>query len=536
MSLKALCRGLLAAVALTALAGIATAQTMYYNELAKDGRIYVFASGQRFDSFQKSGGAEIGVAITRPGYGPNGETVVFDSEDAINLYNYKHSLPGESFAKPPAPESPLQLKVGSASITPIGFMDFTGVWRSTVGGSGIGTNFASIPYGNNIYQTNLNEFRFSMQNSRIGFRVDADVKKAHVIGYMEADFLGNNPGNVDVSSNSNTLRSRVYWVDVKGGTVEVLAGQTWSLITPGRSGISPLPGNLFYTQNIDVNYQVGLYWGRIPELRLVIHPSPKVAFAVALDNPDQYIGGSAGGGLVTLPAALSTTYSSQLNVGTNTLGVPNRAPDVIGKLALDPSTRFHFELGGVLRSFKVYNPVTSTDFSKTGGGGFATLYFELFKGLRVVGTGFLSSGGGRYIFGQAPDLIANPDGSLSLVKSDSMIAGLEYTNKNTLLYGYYSGVWIDQNATIDADGKTRIGYGYVGSPSGQNHTIDEITFGFSQTFWKDGKYGALALMGQYSYVKREPWYVAAGKPANANMNEVYVNLRYTLPGSAPAIK
>ena len=94
MSLKALCRGLLAVVALAALAGGAFAQTMFYNEVAKDGRIYVFASGQRFDAFEKSGGAEIGVAITRPGYGPNGETVVFDSEDAINLYNYKHGLPG----------------------------------------------------------------------------------------------------------------------------------------------------------------------------------------------------------------------------------------------------------------------------------------------------------------------------------------------------------------------------------------------------------------------------------------------------------
>ncbi|HUL78302.1 MAG TPA: hypothetical protein VL691_13645, partial [Vicinamibacteria bacterium] len=501
-------------------------------------RIYVFASGQRYDAFQKSGGAEIGVAITRPGYGPNGETVVFDSEDAINLYNFKHGLPGEAFPSPKAaaPETPLQLKVGSASITPIGFMDFTAVWRNHTGGSGIGTNFASIPYGNNIYQTSLSEFRLSMQNSRIGFRIDADVKKAHVIGYMEADFLGNNPGNVAVSSNSNTLRSRVYWVDVKGGSVELLAGQTWSLITPGRTGISPLPGNLFYTQVIDVNYQAGLYWGRIPELRLVFHPSPKAAFAVALDSPEQYIGGSAGGPVVTLPKALATTYAAQFNNGTTTLGVPNRAPDVIAKLALDPSSKFHFEVGGVLRSFQAYNPTTTTNFTKEGGGGFGTLYFELFKGLRVMGTGFLSSGGGRYIFGQAPDLIAQPDGSLSLVKSNSMIAGLEYTNKNTLVYGYYSGVWVDQNATLDADGKTPIGYGYVGSPNGQNHKIQEITFGFSQTFWKDGKYGALALMGQYSHLERDPWYVAAGAPANAKMDMLFFNLRYTLPGSAPAVK
>src|SRR5438067_6487822 len=201
-----------------------------------------------------------------------------------------------------AETSPLQLHIGDASITPIGFADFTGVWRSRDGGSGIGTNFAGIPYGgSNVFQTNLNEFRFSMQNSRIGFRVDADVKGSHVLGYMEADFLGNNPGNVAVSSNSNTLRSRLYWADVRKGSWEVLGGQTWSLITPGRTGISPLPGDLFYTQNIDVNYQLGLFWGRIPELRVVYHAGDKAAFAVALDSPEQYVGGSAGGGLITLP-------------------------------------------------------------------------------------------------------------------------------------------------------------------------------------------------------------------------------------------
>src|SRR5690348_9476198 len=112
--------------------------------------------------------------------------------------------------------SPIQLHVGDASITPIGFADFTGVWRSRDGGSGIGTNFAGIPYGNaSSFAANMNEFRFSMQNSRIGFRVDADVKGSHVIGYMESDFLGNNPGNVAVSSNSNTMRSRLYWVDLR---------------------------------------------------------------------------------------------------------------------------------------------------------------------------------------------------------------------------------------------------------------------------------------------------------------------------------
>ena len=150
-----------------------------------------------------------------------------------------------------------------------------------------------------------------------------------MIGYMEADFLGNNGTNVAVTSNSNTLRSRLYWVDLNTGNYEFLAGQTWSLITPGRVGISPLPGDVFYTQDMDVNYQAGLFWGRIPELRFVYHPSKKAAFAVAVDSPDQYAGGSSGGSSVTLPTALATPYAGELDFGASSGGIatPNVAPD-----------------------------------------------------------------------------------------------------------------------------------------------------------------------------------------------------------------
>jgi hypothetical protein len=43
-------------------------------------------------------------------------------------------------------------------------------------------------------------------------------------------------------------------------------------------------------------------------------------------------------------------------------------------------------------------------------------------------------------------------------------------------------------------------------------------------------------MGQYSYLEREPWSVAVGAPSKAKINMVFLNLRYTLPGSAPATK
>jgi hypothetical protein len=374
----------------------------------------------------------------------------------------------------------------------------------------------------------------SIQNSRIGFRVDGDVKGAHVIGYMEADFLGNAPANLVVSSNSNTLRSRLYWVDVSKNGWELLGGQTWSLMTPGRTGISPLPGNLFYTQNMDTNYQAGLVWARQPEVRLVYHASDKAAFALAIDDPEQYFGGSSGGPSPTLPSALSALAGTQLNNGQTTTSVPNIAPDVIAKLAFDPSKVFHVEFGGIERSFKIANPVNLQKFSAQGAGGFLNLNFQIAPGLRILTNNYWSDGGGRYMFGQAPDLIVRADGSISPIHSGSTVTGFEWMRKNTLIFGYYGGIYVQRNSAVDANGKTLVGYGFSGSASSNNRTIQEATIGFNQAFWKDPRYGALNLIFQYDYLQRNPWSVAAGSPSNASLNEVFVDLRYTLPGAAPA--
>jgi len=453
----------------------------------------------------------------------------------------------------PAPKeedktSPLQIHIGTATITPVAFMDFTSVYRNHDTNGNMGTNFGNTPYtSTSAYAPNLSEFRFSSENSRIGFRVDADVKGAHVMGYMEADFHGNNATSVAVATNSNTLRERLYWVDLNTGHFEILGGQTWTLLTPGRSGISPLPADIFYSQDIDINYQLGLVFGRIPELRFVYHPSKQVAFAIALDSPDQYAGGNGGSGTIVLPSALNTTatYQGELDYGSgNTLSTPNVAPDIIAKLAFDPVKQVHFEIGGVARSFKVYYPgvaatsstaaIPANTFSAEGGGGFLNFSVEPVKGFRLLTNNFWSDGGGRYIYGQAPDLIAHADGSISLIHSGSTVTGFELTQKKTMIYAYYGGVYIGRNTALDTNGKL-IGYGYTGSANSQNRIIQEATLGFNQTLWKNAKYGALNFMGQYSYLTRSPWYVASGQPANANINMLFFNLRYSLPGSAPTL-
>ena len=420
---------------------------------------------------------------------------------------------------PTTEASPISFKIGTADFTPLGFMDFTAMWRSTNVGSGIGTSFGGIPFLSSV-AGNLPETRFSAQNSRIGLKVDSDVLGAHVRGYLEADFLGFAPTNIAVSSNSNTMRMRLYWVDLTKDRWEVLAGQTWSMLTPNRKGISPMPGDIFYSQDMDTNYQVGLTWTRAPEFRFILHPNEHVAWGIALEEPEQYIGGA-----VVLPSTLPATFAPELNAGSNTLSTPNFAPDIISKLAFD-AKRAHVEIAGIARTFHTFNPATGQHYSAVGGGGSLNSNLEIAPGFRLIENLYYSDGGGRYIFGLGPDLVVRPDGSVSLVHADSTVDGFEWqAGKNSLLYSYYGGAYFGKN--VGSVGGTPFGYGLAGSGSA-NRVIEEGTAGWVQTFWKNPSYGDLKLITQYSYVWREPWSPSpAARQTHTNM--VYVDLRYDLP-------
>ncbi len=433
---------------------------------------------------------------------------------------------------------PTFLRLGSVCIVPIGFMDLTPFWRDKNAASSMGSNFGSIPY-NNVTNGNLSELHFSQQNSRLGFRIDGDWKGTHFIGYNEFDFNGTSGStNLAVSNGAIVPRLRLYWVDARKGKVEFLAGQSWSMLTPNRNGISALPGDLFYSQVIDINYTAGLTWTRQPGMRVLIHPNKHVTFGFAAEQADQYIGGSAGGSPIVLPTNLSTLISTQLDGGQNVtlasyLGQPTYTPDFIAKLALDFS-RLHFEVAGIESNFKTTNVAAPfTSHTTTGGGLQFGFNVALTKNIRLISTNFFSDGEGRYLFGQAPDLVVRADGSLSAVKADGTVDGFEArVAPRTLLYAYYGGDYIGRNVAIDTNGKP-VGYGYAGSANNQNRVINEFTFGFNQTMWASPRYGAINVMGQYEWLARSPWFVAAGQPKGTHDNTIYFNIRYTLPGAMP---
>ncbi len=468
---------------------------------------------------------------------------------AINVARPRWAAAGRAGQKLQAENpSPLGISIGNTTFTPLGFVDFTWFGRSTNVGSGLGTNFGGIPY-NTAAAAHLSENNFSAQNSRIGFRVDSKVLGAKVLGYFEADFFGNQGANVFVSNGAATFRMRNIFVDLQKGRWEILGGQDWSMFTPNRKGLSPIPSDVFYTQNMDLNYQAGLVWARQSQFRLVFHPNTSWALGMSLENPQQYAGGSGGSAAtsVTFPSVLAPILVPQFNdtaaangaaTGAGNYNTPNLHPDIIFKGAYDGHVGakdqiMHVEAGALIRSFKdtipAGVPVSYRSSTATSVSGAVNANLEIVKNVQLIANTFFGQGGGRYIFGLAPDVIVRADGTISPLHSYSTVDGVEANvTKNTLIDAYYGGVYIGRQIAIDTTGKP-IGYGFTGSGANDNRSIQEFTLGLTQTFWKSANYGSLALINQYSYLTRDPWAVAIGAPKATHTNLFYIDLRYTLP-------
>jgi hypothetical protein len=443
--------------------------------------------------------------------------------------------------------SPLYFEIGKARFSPGGFVDLTSFTRSTNLGSGIATAFQSLPF-NNTPAGRLSETHFSAQYSRLSLKVDAPVTDAtSLTGYVEADFLGFQPANAFITSNSNSLRMRVYWANVKHGNWEVLGGQEWSLLTPNRVGLSPYTPDVFYTFNEDPNFQVGLIWARQAQFRVIYHATPKLAVGVSLENPQQFAPAS-----VVFPA---TTFLTQFDNGSNATNtpsastntaVPNLHPDVIVKVAYDTELGhrpFHVEVAGLIRSFKVFNTLITPNRTDTitGGGGSINLNLQLIRNLTLIANSFYSDGGGRYNEGLGPDAIVKPNGSLSAVHSGSGLAGLEWQASRRYMFdAYYGAAYFERNFGLSPTpgstcngraGFSCVGFGFPGSANTTNRAIQEATFDVIPTLWSSENYGKFQVITQYSYLVRSPWSTLTipPTPKNAHLSMVYAGIRYILP-------
>ena len=447
--------------------------------------------------------------------------------------------------------SPLSFELGPAEFTPGGWADLTGVFRSTDIGSGTGTNFGSIPFNNTLPQAALSELRFTAQTSRLSMRVDIPASEStHVTGYVESDFNGFQPPNAYISTNSSTFRLRLAWGKIQHGKWEILGGQSWSLLTPNRVGLSPLPADVFTSYRLDTNYLAGLTFARQAGFRVVYHATDWWTLGTSLENAQQYVPSS-----VVFPGT-SGFFAGQFDNGsgatnagsaTTNTAIPNLHPDVIVKTALDwklGERAFHLEAAGLIRSFKVFNNLDTPSETNTATAvsGSVNLNFEVLKNFHLIANSFYGEGGGRYIGGLGPDVVIKPNGTISPLHSGSGVAGFEWDILPRLVIeSYYSGAYFSRNFGLlpssatpppscdGISGFTCVGFGFPGSANTNNRAIQEGTFGFTQTLWGSPKYGKLQFITQSSYVVRSPWSVATGSPKNAHAFLEYVDLRYILP-------
>ena len=127
------------------------------------------------------------------------------------------------------------ITVGSAQLRVGGYLGVTGLYRSTNGGGGTGTSFASIPYKDQL-QGNVSESRLTAQASKISLRVDADFPEDRprfrkLSGYFEMDFNGAVSGTIAVTSTSAGFRLRHAFAEVQYSESFYMGiGQAFSLM------------------------------------------------------------------------------------------------------------------------------------------------------------------------------------------------------------------------------------------------------------------------------------------------------------------
>jgi hypothetical protein len=453
-------------------------------------------------------------------------------------------------------ESPLSFRIGGTEFTPGGFVDFENVFRTTNTGNNISTSFQTIPFST-VPAGHLTEFRTTGQYSRFNLRITGKYGPNDVTGYIEADFNGNDATNVFTTSNPHTNRLRLYWLDLKRGRWEFLGGQSWSLMTPNRVGLSPNPADLLITYNEDSNIQVGLTYTRAGQFRAVRHFSDNFQWGWGIENGEQFIS------TATFPSgfatAATTNLNGQFNPTNNSNGTPNVGPDLVSKLALDgnPGGRhMHVEVGGIMTSAKItFTPtVAGATFqhdSHVGVGIQGAFVLSMTKNFRLVGSGMWGTGIGRYFIGTGPQVVVAPSNfngavcastvgcglRLSPIHAGTGLVGLELQATPKTLFGaYYGAAYFQRNffpdLTSPAAVKPFVGYGGPGVfavTSTQNRAIQEATLDWTQTFWRNPQYGAVILITQYSYLTRAPWFVPLGEPKNAHLSMAWLSVRYILP-------
>lgn len=463
------------------------------------------------------------------------------------------------------------IRVGNVTLTLGGFIDLSGVVRSSNLTSGLSTGFNSIPFPNSA-NSHSSETRFSAQHSRLSLLVNGRISPTvNVAAYFEGDLDGAATTSNSYQTNSYTPRVRQAYAqyDDSANGLHFLGGQGYSLATGFTTGLTPRKEAIPLT--IDANYSPGFVYVRSPQLRVVKDFGPNYHLGLSIEGPESsysFTGGTLTPGTVngltgatlqgTLPKGTDGNSVLVFNTGGSYLNntanySTDLTPDVVVKFAADPGYG-HYEVYGIGRTFKTTSYHTLTATSHTGAGkeevavgggiGGSTVLPIIPKYLDFSGNVLAGYGVGRYLAGEIADATLGSNGQPRPLGEIGGLVGLVgHPIKPVDLY-VYAGMEQVRRNTFTAGGAT---YGYGpssaavagcmtegGSCSAQTRELENISVG---GWWRfaHGNYGTMQAGAQYGYTHRIAFHGAGannstaaglGSTPKADENEVFFTLRY----------
>ncbi len=434
----------------------------------------------------------------------------------------------------------------NVNVTLGGFIEAASMERNHNEVADVGSSFG-LGFGNGIPlpdspNYHASEFRESARQSRLSLLAQGDEDMKSYAAYFELDFLGVGTASNSIESNSYTPRIRHVYATYDAPTDgwHFLGGQTWSLLTLDRVGITPRSEVTPLT--IDAQYVTGFSWARQPQLRLVKDFDKKIWVGISAESPEANFfsptGYGAGGGGAAATGVTGQQSGGSLLNGNNAKYALNQAPDIVGKVAVDPGWG-HYEVYGILRNFTDYGNLTAntpgTHTNWGGGGGAAAILPVIPKMLDFQASFLVGNGIGRYGSAQFSDVVADgvSDSPTPIPEVMGLVGLVGHPNSDLDVYGYagYEGV----RAT--AVSGTTFGLGnpnynnsnclVAGSTTNCAANAKDEWQGTIGAWWKfyQGKAGMMEVGAQEAYIHVDTFSGVGGAP-KANENIIMGSFRY----------
>ncbi|NHN87276.1 hypothetical protein [Acetobacter conturbans] len=434
--------------------------------------------------------------------------------------------------------------MGPVTIALGGFVDAATVLQNRQMSSGTFTLWSGLPYRNSPnYHTN--SFEGAARYSRLSLMMKGNIDQYETIsGFFETDFGAGAATTNAYESNSYSPRLRQAYLvyDNSKENFHFLAGQAWSMLTPGRIGIVPRQESL--PETIDAAMLAGQTWARQWQVRITKDFfQHKLWVGLSLENPQTLYDTTGfttdGDERVVLPNGHVATINKDGTGLTNSAPFSNEiAPDVIAKIAYDPKWG-HYEIEGIAHF--AHDRVSWTGGGRnyttpSGGGGGSMILPVIPHKVEVRIAGLAGYGIGRYGSVLLPDATVSAQGKPEPLFSAQGTAGvIAHPNNRFDIYGYFGTQWAGRSYS-DVGGSA-LGYGNpLSSNAGCNielsslpctgniHNVMEGTIGAWWRFLK-GRYGTVEAGAQIAYSRVQAWQGVGGRP-HTSESQLFFDFRY----------